>query len=260
MSALESGIVECGTGGGRTMLEALLHQPKEPTESKDEFLAMVSHELRTPIMAILGWIELLDKTRIDQALTAQAVEVIRRNAQLQVKLVEDLLDYSRITANKLTLTMRLVSLESILKAAIDAVMPMARKKRIHVEMEAVACESEIEGDSLRLQQVFSNLLSNAIKFTPSGGNIRVKLETGDDHHTVRVSDNGEGISAEFLPFIFDRYRQANRPVAGSGGLGLGLTIAHHIVELHGGTIKADSRGEGQGAVFTVQLPRKRAGQ
>jgi signal transduction histidine kinase len=241
------------------MLEPLSHQPKEPTESQDEFLAMVSHELRTPIIAILGWIELLDRARLDQAVMAQAVEVIKRNAQLQVKLVEDLLDYSRITANKLSLTPRVVSLEPIIKAAIDAVLPMARKKFIDVEMEGVASEDKIEGDSLRLQQVFSNLLSNAIKFTPSRGYVRVKLETRDEYHTVMVSDTGEGISAEFLPFIFDRYRQADRLDAGRGGLGLGLTIAHHIVELHGGTIKADSGGKGQGAVFTVQFPRRFSG-
>jgi signal transduction histidine kinase len=258
MRALEIALVE--SGGGRAMLEALSHQPKEPKESQDEFLAMVSHELRTPIMAILGWIELLDRQGSDQAITAQAVEVIKRNAQLQAKLVEDLLDYSRIAANNLLLTPRVVSLESIIKAAIDAVIPMARKKLIAVETEMVASEGEIEGDSLRLQQVFSNLLSNAIKFTPSGGNVRVKLETRDAYHTVVVSDTGEGISAEFLPFIFDRYRQANRLDAGSGGLGLGLTIAHHIVELHGGTIKAVSGGKGQGAVFTVQLPHQRSGQ
>jgi signal transduction histidine kinase len=242
------------------MFEALSHQPKEPTESRDEFLAMVSHELRTPITAILGWIELLDKARLDQTITAQAVEVIKRNVQLQVKLVEDLLDFSRITANKLSLTPRVVSLEPIVKAAIDTLIPLARKKLIEVEMEVNSSEAEIEGDALRLQQVFSNLLSNAIKFTPSGGNVRVKLETRAAYHTVMVSDTGEGISAEFLPFVFDRYRQASRPDAGRGGLGLGLTIAHYIVGLHGGTIQADSAGKGQGAIFTVQLPRKPSGQ
>ena len=242
------------------MFEALSHQPQEPTESRDEFLAMVSHELRTPITAILGWIELLDKARLDQTITAQAVEVIKRNVQLQVKLVEDLLDFSRITANKLSLTPRVVSLEPIVKAAIDTLIPLARKKLIEVEMEVNSSEAEIEGDALRLQQVFSNLLANAIKFTPSGGNVRVKLETRDAYHTVMVSDTGEGISAEFLPFVFDRYRQASRPDAGRGGLGLGLTIAHYIVGLHGGTIQADSAGKGQGAIFTVQLPRKPSGQ
>jgi signal transduction histidine kinase len=258
MRDLELVLVEIGIGGGRAMFEALSHQPKESTESKDEFLAMVSHELRTPIVAILVWIELLDKARLDQAITAQAVEVIKRSAQLQVKLVEDLLDYSRITANKLSLTPRVVSLKPIIKAAIDAVLPMARKKLIDIKMEVVSSDGEIEGDSLRLQQVFSNLLSNAIKFTPSGGNVRVKLESRDAYHTVTVSDTGEGISAEFLPFIFDRYRQANQPDAVRGGLGLGLTITHHIVELHGGTIKADSGGKGQGAVFTIQLPHKQS--
>jgi len=238
------------------MLKPSSHQP---IENRDELLAMVSHELRTPLMEILCWIELLDKESIDQALAAQAVEVIKRNAQLQVRLVEDLTDYARIAANKLSLTVRAVSLESVIKAATDAVLPMVRKKRINMKLDAVASASEMEGDGLRLQQVFVNLLANAIKFTPSEGSVRVRLEARDDYYTVTVSDTGEGISAEVLPFIFDRYRQA-RPAAELGGLGLGLAIAQHIVELHGGTIKADSRGVGQGAVFIVQLPRKQTGQ
>lgn len=242
------------------MLETLSPKVNEHVESKDEFLAMVSHELRTPIMAILSWVELLNRQPADQDNIAQAVKVIKRNAQLQAQLVDQLMDYSRISANKLALATRRIWLESIIHAAIEALTPMARKKLIDIEMEPCSAESDMEGDGLRLQQVFSNLLSNAIKFTPSEGQIKVRLETSDSDHQVTVSDTGEGISAEFLPFVFDRYRQANQSATALGGLGLGLTIAQHIVELHGGTIKADSRGDGQGAVFTVQLPRTPPGR
>lgn len=155
--------------------------------------------------------------------------------------------------NKLSLTTRRVALGPIIKAAVESLTPIACNKLIDIEIELVSSESEIDGDCLRLQQVFSNLLSNAIRFTPRGGCIKVKLETSDGYHKIIVSDTGEGISADFLPFVFERYRQANQPAA-LGGLGLGLTIAHHIVELHGGTIKADSCGKGQGAEFTIQLP------
>lgn len=216
---------------------------------------MVSHELRTPIMAILGWVELLNRAPADQDSIAQAVKVIKRNAQLQAQLVEELMDYSRISITGFSLTPRRVALGPIVEAAVAALTPMARAKRINIEMERVCAEGEVDGDGLRLQQVFSNLLSNAVKFTPDGGHIKVRLETDGTDHQIVVSDTGEGISAEFLPFVFDRYRKADRPAA---GLGLGLTIAQHIVELHGGTIKAESRGDGQGAVFTVKLPCPRS--
>jgi len=138
--------------------------------------------------------------------------------------------------------------------------PMARQKQIHVGVQLCVSEAGMDGDPTRLQQVFSNLFSNAIKFTPSGGNVRIELESSDNCHTITLSDTGEGISAEFLPFVFDRYRQADRRAAGQDGLGLGLTIARHIVELHGGTIKAESRGKGEGAAFIVQLPRRASPQ
>jgi len=241
------------------MPEAVLRRLSEPRESSDEFLAMVSHELRTPITAILAWSEVLDRQYLNEATAAKAVEAIRQSAQLQAQLVEDLIDYSRITAHKLSLKCRTVSLQPIIKAAIDAVTPMALKKLIELEMDFVSSENEIEGDVLRLQQVFSNLLSNAIKFTPTGGKVSVKLETRDGNSIATVSDTGEGISAEFLPFIFDCYRQANLEVDRHSGLGLGLTIAHHIVELHGGTIHAYSEGKWQGSAFTIQLPQKHPG-
>lgn len=228
--------------------------PKQSISEIDEFLAMISHELRIPISAILGWAEMLVRYQYDHTEIAKAVEIIRSSALVQAQLIDQLTDYSRIGVNKLALNIGLVSLAKIVKAAVETLAPIARKKEIHVDVQLGLSEAEMNGDSTRLQQVFSNLLSNAIKFTPSGGNVRVTLESGDDFHTTKVSDTGEGISAEFLPFVFDRYRQADGATAKRGGLGLGLTIARHIVELHGGTIKAESGGKGEGAIFIVQLP------
>ena len=232
------------------------HKQSEAINPVDEFLAIISHELRIPISAILGWAELLDRQQIDHAGLATAVEVIRRNALVQVRLIDELADYSSITANKLALTIRVVSLSQIIKAAAEALAPTARKKQIHVEARFGLSPSEMDGDPTRLLQVFSNLFSNAIKFTPSGGSVIATLGSSGDYHTVTVSDTGDGISAEFLPFVFDRYRQADRTASGRGGLGLGLTIARHIVELHGGTIKAESAGKGKGSDFIIQLPRR----
>jgi len=174
---------------------------------------------------------------------------------MQVQLIDELADYSRLGANTLSVMMRVVSLRQIVTAVVEGLAPMARQKQIHMGVQPGLSEAEMDGDPTRLQQVFSNLFSNAIKFTPSGGNVRVTIESSGDYHIITVSDTGEGISAAFLPFVFDRYRQADR-TPGRGGLGLGLTIARHIVELHGGTIKAESRGKGKGARFIVQLPRR----
>jgi signal transduction histidine kinase len=235
------------------------HKPSESIRGMEDFLAVISHELRTPINAILGWTELLDR-QIDHADVAKAVDVIRRNALVQVQLIDELADYSRLGANTLALTIRVVSLKQIFKAAIETLAPIARKKQIHVDVQLGLSEAEMDGDPTRLQQVFSNLFSNAIKFTPSGGNVRGMLESSSECHTITVSDTGQGITAEFLPFVFDRYRQADRKGAAPGGLGLGLMIARHIVELHGGRIKAESKGKGEGAGFIVQLPRRAGSQ
>ena len=156
-----------------------------------------------------------------------------------------------------SMRIRAVLLGPLVRAAAETLAPIANRKRLQVDVQLVASKAEVDGDPTRLQQVFMNLFSNAIKFTPDGGNVKVTLESGSGFHTVTVSDTGEGISAEFLPFVFDRYRQSDHTAAWRGGLGLGLTISRHIVELHGGTIKAESRGKGQGAVFTVQLPCRR---
>jgi signal transduction histidine kinase len=236
---------------GRTIKS---HETGESISGLDEFLAIISHELRTPTNAILGWAELLDR-QIHHPGLAKAIDVIRRNALMQAQLLDELIDYSRLGANTLALTVRVISLKQIVIAALEALAPTARKKQIHLGLQPGLSEAEMDGDPTRLQQVFSNLFSNAIKFTPSGGNVRVAIESSGDYHTITISDTGEGISAEFLPLVFDRYRQADR-TAGRGGLGLGLTIARHIVELHGGAIKAESRGKGEGATFIIQLPRR----
>ena len=229
------------------------HKTRESIISIDEFVAIIAHELRNPTNAILGWAELLDR-QIHHPGLAKALDVIRRNALAQVQLLDELADYSRLGANTLALTVRVISLKQIVTAVVEGLAPMARQKQVHVGVQPGLSEAEMDGDPTRLQQVLSNLFSNAIKFTPSGGSVRIELESSGDFHTITVSDTGEGISAEFLPFVFDRYRQADQ-IAGRGGLGLGLTIARHIVELHGGTIKAESRGKGEGATFIVQLPR-----
>jgi signal transduction histidine kinase len=242
------------------VLQPLVGKAKESRKTSesisgtDEFLAIISHELRNPTNAILGWAELLDR-QIHHPGLAKAIDVIRRNALVQAQLLDELADYSRLGANTLALTIRAISLKQIVKTTVEAFTPMALQKHIHLGLQPGPSKAEMDGDPTRLQQVFSNLLSNAIKFTPSGGSVRIELESSGDFHTITVTDTGEGISAEFLPFVFDRYRQADQ-TAGRGGLGLGLTIARRIVELHSGTIKAESRGKGEGAAFIVQLPRR----
>jgi signal transduction histidine kinase len=235
------------------MAEALDTTSIELVESSNDLLAIVSHELRTPITVILGWVELLSQQLSNHAIIPRAVEVIKRNAQAQERLIDELLDYSRIAANKFALTSRPVSLRSIIKAAVEDLALIAREKSIETEIDLDSSDDVILGDSLRLHQVFTNLLTNAIKFSGRDGKIKVKLETSNGYHKIVVSDKGGGISAKSIPFVFDRYLQEKRR-GRPDGLGLGLTIARHIIELHGGTIEASSRGKGYGAVFTVQLP------
>ena len=235
------------------MAEALETGSNELVENSNDLLAIVSHELRTPITVILGWVELLGQPPSNHAIIPQAVEVIKRNAQAQQRLIDEVLDYSRMAANKFSLTNRSVSLRAIVRAAIEDLAPIARQQSIETDMDLGFSEDVILGDSLRLHQVFTNLLTNAIKFSERGGKIKVTLETRRGCHNIVVSDTGEGISPKSIPFVFDRYLQAERR-GKPDGLGLGLTIARHIIELHGGTIEASSRGKGYGAVFTVQLP------
>lgn len=222
---------------------------------KDEFLATVSHELRTPLNAIMGWSHLLRSGSLDEATVSRAVETIDRNAKAQAQLIEDILDVSRMITGKMRLNKELVDVASIINASIDSVQLAVDSKDIGLEVTLDPSARHTLGDSSRLQQVVWNLLSNAIKFTPSGGRIEVKLERAGRNLRIRVSDSGQGIHPDFLPFIFERFRQADGTTTRQhGGLGLGLAIVRHLLELHGGTIEADSAGEGKGASFIVELP------
>lgn len=222
---------------------------------KDEFLATVSHELRTPLNAIMGWSHMLRNDKLDQATMARAFETIDRNAKSQAQLIEDILDVSRVITGRLRLNMGSVDVASVINSAIDSVQLAADSKGIQLEVTLDPSVRHTRGDSSRLQQVVWNLLANAIKFTPSGGRVEVRVERANAALQVCVSDTGQGISAEFVPFIFDRFRQADSSsTRAQGGLGLGLAIVRHLVELHGGSVQADSAGLGRGATFTIRLP------
>ncbi|YAG05120.1 histidine kinase [Nostoc sp. DSM 114167] len=224
---------------------------------KDEFLATLSHELRTPLNAILGWTQLLRTRNFDRATTDRALETIERNTRSLAQLIEDVLDVSRIIRGTLHLRMERVELVSLVEAAIDTVYPAAQAKEISIKCKFDPKVEIVVGDANRLQQVVWNLLSNAVKFTPKGGRVDVQLECIESYVQIRVSDTGAGIAAEFLPHVFERFRQADSSSTRShGGLGLGLAIVRHLVELHGGTVLAQSSGIGQGATFIVSLSMK----
>ncbi len=233
-------------------------EAEQANRTKDEFLATLSHELRTPLTAILGWSQLLQKNDFDQEHIARALETIERNARSQSQLIDDLLDVSRIITGNLRLDVHTLELVPIIEAAIDSMRPAAEVKAIQFEVTLDRTASLVSGDTSRLQQVVWNLFSNAVKFTPEGGRVEVRLErTAEGQAQLTVSDTGQGINPQFLPFIFDRFRQADGTTTRKhGGLGLGLAIVRHLVELHGGTISVHSDGEGQGATFTIVLPLK----
>ena len=222
---------------------------------KDEFLATLSHELRTPLMAILGWSEILQAGRYDPQELEQGLATIARNAKAQAQLIEDLLDVSRIISGKLRLDVHTVELTPVIEAALESVQTAADAKGIQLSKDLDAAAGPVSADAGRLQQVIWNLLSNAIKFTPRSGRVEVRLARVNTHVEITVSDTGQGIDTEFLPYVFERFRQADastrRPHA---GLGLGLAIVRHLSELHGGSVHAESAGLGQGAAFTVRLP------
>ncbi|MFH7024479.1 MAG: chemotaxis protein CheB [Heteroscytonema crispum UTEX LB 1556] len=222
---------------------------------KDEFLSILSHELRNPLNSLVGWAQLLRKQKIDKNKMARGLEAIENSAKLQTKLIEDLLDISRVTSGKLRLDAHLIELAPVIKAAIEVVRVPAEVKQIQIVSKLDAAPELVFGDPIRLQQIVWNLLSNAIKFTPAQGRVEIKLEYIDSIAQIQVSDTGKGINADFLPYVFDRFRQADSSITRSNvGLGLGLTIVRHLIEAHGGTIHAHSLGEGQGATFTVRLP------
>ncbi len=239
----------------RAVSEAAQSAAEAANRSKDEFLAIVSHELRTPLTAILGWAGILRAGKLDKDKAEIALETIERNANLQMQLIEDLLDISRIIRNDLSLNLDLVEPVQVITAAIEVVQPAANAKGIQINSVLDSTADLVLGDSDRLQQVVWNLLTNAVKFTPESGRVEVQLERLDSQVQIKVSDTGKGISADFLPYIFDRFSQADSTSTRSHkGLGLGLAIARHLVELHGGTIQAESLGVGHGATFTVKLP------
>jgi PAS domain S-box-containing protein len=223
---------------------------------KDEFLATLSHELRTPLNAILGWTQVLKESGSDPAEVAEGLEIIDRNTRIQAQLIEDLLDMSRIVSGKVRLVVAPVDLATIVQAAADSVRTAANAKQIRLSIDIAPGSTAVMGDRTRLQQVAWNLLSNAIKFTPNGGQVKVAVESADNHLRLRVSDNGSGISPEFLPHVFERFRQADASTTRlHGGLGLGLSIVKQLVELHGGIVRAESGGLGQGATFIAEIPR-----
>jgi len=230
-------------------------QAEEANRTKDEFLATLSHELRTPLNAILGWVQVLRSGKLDPTAAARALETIERNARVQAQLIADLLDVSRIITGKLRLDFKPVDLRRIIDAALDSVRPAADAKGIQLEVSIAPLASPVLGDADRLQQVIWNLLSNSIKFTSRGGRVEVRLREADANAVIRVSDTGIGIRPDFLPYVFDRFRQAEGSITRThGGLGLGLSIVRHLIELHGGTAEVESAGEGEGATFTVRLP------
>jgi signal transduction histidine kinase/ActR/RegA family two-component response regulator len=277
MAALSSAAKAFGEGGGmpaaapsgvsevdevrRAFAEAaaLVQQRASEAEAanraKDEFLAVLSHELRTPLNAVYGWARMLQSGQLDEAAAARALEVIVRQANAQVQLIDDLLDVSRVITGKMRLDVRAVDPKTVVESALDAVRPAADAKEIRLQAVLDPHAGPISGDPGRLQQVVWNLVMNAVKFTPRGGRIQVRLQRVNSHVEIAVSDTGRGIDPTVLPFIFDRFRQGDSSTTRAhAGLGLGLALARHLVELHGGTLSAHSDGTGKGATFVVQLP------
>ena len=237
------------------IVEERTRELREANRLKDQFMATLSHELRSPLGAIRMWASLLRGGKLDAERTARAIEAIERSAITQGQLVEDLLDVSRITAGKLVLDARPIDLAAVAEAAVDAVRTDAEAKQVRLEQVFELGEGRIQGDPARLQQVVWNLLANAVKFSPRGGRVLLRLARADGQAIISVRDEGEGIAPEFLPHIFEPFRQADgTSTRAYGGLGLGLAIVHDVVELHRGTIEVESKGKGQGATFTVKLP------
>jgi PAS domain S-box-containing protein len=227
---------------------------EEASRLKDHFLATLSHEIRTPLNAVLGWVRIL-RTQPKEKSREHALEVIERNGMVQLRLVEDLLDMARVVSGKLSLDVTVLALQEIAQAAIDVVAPGAAAKRITIETKFDAACPPVSGDPERLQQAIWNLMSNAVKFTPRDGRIEVTLSEVDDSVRLSVRDTGEGIDPEFLPYVFDRFRQADSSASRRhGGLGLGLALVQQIVGLHGGSVSAQSAGTGEGATFSITLP------
>jgi signal transduction histidine kinase/ActR/RegA family two-component response regulator len=225
------------------------------TRLKDVFLATLSHELRNPLTAILGWTRMLQVQPLDKPQMERGLQAIERNARLQSQLVDDLLDVSRIIAGKTELDLRVLDLSPLVEEAVESLRRPAEEKAVHLALDVEPAPIPVRGDRLRLYQVIVNLVSNAIKFTPGRGRVHVRVRQHGASARITVSDTGRGIPTDLLPVIFDAFRQGKSPtMAGQSGLGLGLSIVRHLVDLHGGTVEADSEGDGKGARFTVELP------
>jgi signal transduction histidine kinase len=230
-------------------------QAEAATLVKDEFLATVSHELRTPLSGILLWVQLLEAGKLSAEQVAEATQAIASGARAQSQLIEDLLDVSRMLTGKLRLDLRRQALPPILNDAVDVLRPTAEAKGVRLEVQLATLPDLVQVDAERMQQIFWNLLGNAIKFTPRGGSVRLQLRREPPHVLVQVADTGEGIRPELMPYVFDRFRQADPAAARRhDGLGLGLSLVHRLVELHGGNVSAESAGEGRGSIFSVRLP------
>jgi len=222
---------------------------------KDDFLATLSHELRTPLNAMLGWVQLLRLHADDDAMRKHAIDVVERNARAQVQIIADMLDVSRIITGRMRLTFAPVDLESIVRAGCASLAQAAAAKHVELRVDVERIGGEVHGDAPRLQQVVWNLVSNGIKFTPAGGEVAVRVCGDDDHAEISVSDTGIGITPQVLPHVFDRFSQGDSSLTRPfGGLGLGLAIVRHLVELHGGSVRASSGGASRGAAFFVRLP------
>ena len=235
----------------------LYREAQRANRLKDEFVAVVSHELRTPLTPILGGVYMLRTEGRDDQMFERALDLIERNAKTQVRIVNDLLDVSRIMSGKLRLNMEPVDLTEVIHAAVETVAPASDAKDIQMDLDMRSAGAVVWGDADRLQQIIWNLLANAVKFTPNGGRILIELADLEGSVEIRVADNGIGIDADFLPFVFDRFRQANTSrTRVHGGLGLGLAIVRHLVESHGGTVHAESSGDEHGATFIVRLPTR----
>jgi signal transduction histidine kinase/ActR/RegA family two-component response regulator len=235
--------------------EASRAEADDANKLKDEFLAVVSHELRTPLNAVLGWARLLGGGQLDPARATAAIHTIERNAQTLTRIIDDLLDISRLIGGNIRIEPQPVDLVAVIQGALDEIQPGAQAKQMRLTFTCRVVPGPVAGDSIRLQQIVANLLSNAIKFTPAGGRVAVTLTSTGSHAEIQVADSGEGINAEFLPHIFERFSQADLSTTRRhGGLGLGLAIVRALVERHGGSVQAESPGPGQGATFSVRLP------